>query len=90
MTPDLEHLKQVACAALSADWTWNPTGLIRDEMASLSVLHSHNHTPYVSHPVARHIVAAQPSVVLALISELEAGRAEIEKLKNAPRKPPEC
>lgn len=39
-------------------WTWHPTGMVPEYMASVNVIRSHNVTPYVSHEDARLICAA--------------------------------
>lgn len=53
-------------------WTWHPTGLLPESMAALSILGSHNHTPYVSHAEAIFITEAKRTLpaLLAAVREL--------------------
>jgi amino acid transporter len=71
----LEELKRIADAATQKEWTWSRTGMAPDSMASLSIVGSHNRTPYVSHANAIYCCTFNPTLIKAMLREISAARA---------------
>lgn len=64
----LKELGELEGAA-TPNWQWRPTGMLPESMASLSVVASHNHTPYLSHRDARlatNLRNAAPGILRAM------------------------
>lgn len=66
----IEEMRKRCEAASPAPWRMIPTGMDKTSMATLDVIGSHNHTPYMSHANARFCANAR-SDMPALLSALE-------------------
>jgi hypothetical protein len=80
LTDDELRALETKARAVSGDadeWKVRSYPMAPESYATLGILHSHNHTPVLSPPIAAYIAAASPDVILRLTAELRKARETI-------------